>query len=371
MTTVGDIFGYLCEIAPPSLAEGWDNVGLLCGDKNAAVQKALIALDITTAVAKEAAAEKAALVVSHHPVIFTPLKTVTAQGSGAAVWALASHSVSAVCMHTNLDISKQGVNQALADALGLKNTCLLEKTGGAFYKKVAVFVPQSHAEAVRKAMAAAGAGLYDGYAGCAFAAQGHGFFTPLEGSSPYIGRTGREESVEEVRIEAVCRAQDVGAVVSAMRKAHPYEVPAYDIFADEALADEYGLGLVGECAPAALDDFAAFAVGKLNGGCARVCSAGKNAKIVAVCGGAEDGKLIECALRAGADTLVVGEIKHHRMIEALEKGLNIIEAGHFATENVICPRLLGMLSQKFSSVLFTLAEKGKSPCHAVTADGKV
>lgn len=269
MPTVNDILAYLSEIAPVSLAEEWDNVGLLCGDETAPVKSALIALDITKAVAREAASKGAALVVSHHPVIFDPLRTVTAQGPGAVVWELAAHSVSAVCMHTNLDISKQGVNSALADKLCLKNTRPLEKIG-------------------------------------------------------------------------------------------------------EALAGDYGLGLVGESGVrGGLDEFAAFAAAKLGCGCVRVCPAQKSAKLIAVCGGAEDGNLVECALKEGADTLLVGEIKHHRVIEALEKGLNIIEAGHFATENVVCPCLVQLLSEKFPTVSFELAQSARSPCYGVTAGGKI
>lgn len=363
MTTIGDIYRFLCAVAPPALAEEWDNVGLLVGGEAAPVTSALIALDITPEVADEAVEGSAQLVVSHHPVIFHPLRAVP---EGSAVWRLVRGGVAAVCMHTNLDVCEGGVNDALADALGLSHRTLLKEEGRLPYRKIAVFVPENHAAAVREAMTAAGAGLYGRYDHCTFETQGTGRFRPLPGAAPYLGSVGRIEEVREIRLEAVCAEKDVPAVISALRRAHPYEEPAYDIFPDEALGTPYGLGRVGDLPEALpLREFAR-AAGKALG-CAAVslCDAGRVAHRVAVCGGADDGTLAEAARRAGADTLLVGEMKHSNRIEALNMGVNVVAAGHFATENPVCPHLRALLSERFPAVRFAVARTNRAPSQAV------
>lgn len=359
MTTVSDIFQFLNHFAPVSLAEEWDNVGLLCGDSDAGVNRALIALDITSKVAQEAARKSVQLIVSHHPVIFHPLRSVMAD---SAVWQMAKASVSAICMHTNLDLCNGGVNDALAETLEISGREILLPEGKFSFQKISVFVPAGYAEAVRLAMAEAGAGTYKGYDSCAYETSGSGYFRPLAGSNPFIGEVGKPEKTEEVKIEAVCAEDKVKAVVSAMLKAHPYEVPAYDIFADEGPGEPYGLGRVGDLpSERALPEFAEFVKQKLSCGMVKICNGGKTVRRVAVCGGSGDESLIFESLRKGADTLVVGEMKHSSKIVAVERDLNIVEAGHFATENVICPHLCKLLSQQFPAVSFELAESNRDP----------
>lgn len=119
MARVCDIYDVIDAVAPFSSAMSFDNVGVLVGDKNAQVSRALIALDITEAVVNEAAAMNANLIISHHPVIFHPMKSLT---TGDIPHMLASRGITALCCHTNLDISPVcGVNVALASKLGLRN----------------------------------------------------------------------------------------------------------------------------------------------------------------------------------------------------------------------------------------------------------
>lgn len=363
LTTVGAIFEFLCSVAPLSLAESWDNCGLLCGEKNKPVRKALISLDITSAVAREAYEKGAELIISHHPVIFKPLSAIR---EGSAVWTLANRSLSAICMHTNLDLCAGGVNDALAERLSLARVHLLDEAGRVYYKKIVSFVPAPYADSVRLAMAEAGAGKLGNYDSCSFTAAGNGHFRPLEGSHPFIGKQGETEKADEVRIEAVCPANRAEQVAAAMLRAHPYEVPAYDIFTDEALYDAYGLGRAGDLPEKEkLGDFAGFVKERLGCSGVAVCDARKDVYHVAVCSGAEDGTMIEAALRAGCDTLVTGEMKHSSMIEALERGINVVAAGHFPTENVICPKLKEILASRFGEVSFEIADTNKDPMKTV------
>lgn len=362
MTAVRDILDFLQMWAPLRLAESWDNVGLLAGDGNASVQKALVALDITPAVCAEAAAVGAQLVVSHHPVIFHPLSAVRADGVSAPVWQLARHGLSAICMHTNLDIAEGGVNDALLQVLGLERMAILQPLGAFACQKISVFIPETHAARVREAMAQAGAGRYGVYDGCAFETHGTGYFRPLSGAKPYIGEQGRLESVQEVRVEMVCDARDTQAVIAAMKAAHPYETPAYDIFEDIGLRKPYGLGRVARLpSPEKPDMFARRAKERLHAAGVAFRDAGKLVKTLAVCSGAWDGELTPIALAAGADTILTGEIKHSDMLAAAAAGLNIVAAGHFATEQPVCPALVRRLTDAFAEVSFTVAQSGTEP----------
>lgn len=366
MATVKNIFDFLNGIAPVEIAESYDNPGILAGDPEAEVTKALIALDITTEVAGEAAKKGAQLIISHHPVIFHPLKAVLNKGATAPLWQLAVHNLAAVCMHTNLDMAMGGVNDALAFSLSLENTAILKRGGSKNFKKISVFVPKDAADRVRLAIAHAGAGHIGAYDSCSFTTEGKGYFRPLEGSKPFIGRQGEETSVDEVRVEAVCPPQRLRQVIAAMTAAHPYEVPAYDLFDDEALLEIYGIGRIGELGSALpLKAFGHFVKDRLKAAGVRVSDSGRKAKRIAVCGGTADSEILKAAVDSRADTLVTGEFKHSLYIEARELGINVIEAGHFATENVITEPLQKVLKERIKGVEFEVAEMNTEPYYEV------
>jgi dinuclear metal center YbgI/SA1388 family protein len=366
MPTVEEIFRFLNEIAPLKLAEDYDNPGLLVGDKKSNVSKALLSLDITPITAGEAASCGAQLVISHHPVIFKPVKSVLSSGNTAAVWKLVNLSLSAICMHTNLDAASGGVNDALAAALSLNDISPLGLLRSENYKKIAVFVPESHAEKVRLAMAETGAGRLGAYGGCAFESRGVGYFRPLEGSKPFIGETGSEERVNEVRVEVICAPDNVKKTVAAMLAIHPYEVPAYDIFDDEAVSVKYGIGRLGYlAAEMLLEEFAHEVKSALLSACVKVVDSGKPAFKIALCSGSVDADFISAAAESGVDTLLTGEMKHSLYYVAMEAGINVVEAGHFATETVILPKLQEKLSAAFPQTVFEIAKSNREPYYAV------
>lgn len=358
MITVGDIYRWMDSIAPFATAMDFDNVGLLVGDAAQPVERVLVSLDITGAVVEEAKEKGAQLIVSHHPVIFQPLRRLEA---GSAPYKLAQYGISAICSHTNLDMAENGVNAVLAQRLGLKQVKALRAYASVPFDKIAVFVPAGSAQAVMEAMAAAGAGALGNYRGCSFSCKGEGRFTPLDGAKPFFGQAGREETVEECRVEMIAPREKREQVIQAMRGAHPYEEPAFDIFEDHALhsvCPEVIMGILPqEYGPAA---FASLVKERLGlPGCGYV-SGDRPVQKVAVCGGA-GGSYVEDAFRGGADAFVTGEAKHHELLFAQEAGLTLVPAGHYATENVIVEALLQRLKTQFPSAAFLAAERNPDP----------
>lgn len=356
--TVNDILQAVDRIAPFRLTMDFDNTGLLVGDPQAQVNGVVLALDCTDDVVDAAVRQGANLILTHHPVIFKGIKNVRAD---SVVWKLIRNNISVISAHTNLDIAEGGVNDCLAHKLALSSLRGLTVTSSEPYEKVVAFVPETHYEAVHKAMTAAGAGTDGNYAGCAFFTHGEGTFLPLEGANPYLGAIGQYEKVKEVRIEMFCEKNKTSAVVAAMKAAHPYEVPAYDIFEDSGIVHRETLGRVGKLSQAVTAGELAQQVKEALGGAIRYSDGGKLIRTVAVCGGAGDSEL-GSAIACGADALVTGEAAHHIFIEAAHRGVTLIEAGHFHTEDVVLDSVKERLSVQFPEIRFTVWHKSIVEC---------
>ena len=230
MPTLGDVTDLLEQWFPAANADSWDAVGLVCGDPAADVRRILLAVDPVTAVADEAVADGAQLLVCHHPLFLKGVHGVAATDpKGRIVHRLLAAGCGLFTAHTNADSPAGGVSESLALALGLEHVRPLEADPGPAYDKIVVFAPADSAEAIRAALAEAGAGAIGDYDSCTFTAPGEGRFRPLDGAHPAIGEVGRVESVEEVRIETVCPRALRGEVIAAMVAAHPYEEVAYDV----------------------------------------------------------------------------------------------------------------------------------------------
>jgi putative NIF3 family GTP cyclohydrolase 1 type 2 len=246
---VAHVLRALDTLAPPHLALDDDPRGLLVGDPAAPVSHVAVALDATLAVAESAAALGAQLVVAHHPLVYHPLKTVRRDDPvGAVVLACARNAVAVACAHTNWDVAPGGINDVLAERLGVHDPRPLRVTHREPLVKIAVFVPPGHRDAVLDAMAAAGAGAIGDYDRCGFFAAGQGTFRPLPGARPFQGEIGRIETTPEERLEMVVSEALGPAVVAAMKRAHPYEEVAYDVFPLRNTATEHGIGRVGALA---------------------------------------------------------------------------------------------------------------------------
>lgn len=357
MTTIGEIYKTIDTFAPFDTQMDFDNSGLLVGAPSDPVTGVLVALDVTNAVVEEAREKGCNLIVSHHPVIFHPLGRIA---SDDVVYRLIANGIGVISAHTNFDVAAFGINTALADAMGLKNQRPLKsyRTENAY--KLVVYAPCDNAKALIAAMAGAGAGELGHYRECAFYSEGTGQFRPVQGAHPAVGSIGALETVKETRVEMLCTQEKLSAVVEAMKCAHPYEQPAYDILETLAVQTALAEGLIGELeepiAPQVLAERVKTALH-----CRQVkFSQGSHAvATLAVCGGAGSGLLYDAAHKA--DAYLTSEIKHHEWLAAKEMGLTIIDAGHFSTENIAMEPLAKKLSESFPKLKSTLSAIHSDP----------
>lgn len=314
-----------------------DPIGLAIGTLNKTVSKVLVTLDVTHEVCDEAIAKGCELIIAHHPPIFRKLSNLrTDTPEGKLYEKLIKHNIAVYAAHTNLDVAEGGVNDLLANALQLENCEMLEQTYSENLVKLAVFVPDGHADAIRVALAKAGAGHIGNYDSCSFSSNGVGRFRVLEGATPYIGEVGEMEATDEVKVEVVFPTSIKNKVLKAMLNAHPYEEPAYDLFTMAVETNQMGLGRVGTLKEAmTLEQFANHVKISLNVPAVRVVGE-LNTKIskVAVVGG-DGNSYIYAAKRSGADVFVTGDIKFHVAQDAQNLGLNIVDPGHHVEKVMI------------------------------------
>jgi len=362
-----EILAEIHDWAPPGIAQSYDNVGLQIGDPAQEISCGLIALEVTPAVISEAEDAGAQLIVTHHPLIFRPIRSIsTASLVGATALRLARSGIALVAAHTNLDAVKDGVSNALADLLGLTGREFLSPLSEGMLKLV-TFVPADHAEAVRESMSRAGAGRIGDYSDVAFKSQGFGVFRPLASADPFIGTaSGGVESVQEWRIEVALTRDRLQAVIGALYDAHPYETPVFDVYEMVETVSGFGLGIIGNLAePEPLPKF-------LDRVCSRLLTKAvrytgdpsADVRRVAVCGGAGR-DLIPTAMRRGADAYVTSDISYHSFFEVQDGDGNprmaLIDAGHYETEAATETLLLEWLTDRAPAVSWVRTTTRTSP----------
>lgn len=319
--TVGEIVAAVERRYRPSWAEDWDAVGLTCGDPSAPVRRVLLAVDPTLAVADEAIAWGADVLLTHHPLLLRGVHSIaTSSPKGAVLHRLVRDNVALLTAHTNADSADPGVSDALASALGLVELRPLAPMTESL-DKIITFVPHEQTDAVLDALASAGAGRIGNYDRCGYLLEGTGTFRPLPGATPAVGEVGSVEQVPETRLEMVLPRQSRAAVVAALRRAHPYEEPAFDVVELAGFDARRGLGRVGRLVePETLEDFVARVAAALPPTVAGVRASGdpdRLVRAVAVCAGAGD-SLLSTAARAGVDVFVTADLRHHPATEAIE-----------------------------------------------------
>lgn len=345
--TCREVIAELEKLAPAYLAEKWDNVGLLVGHPEQTVRTILVTLDVDQQAVEQAIAVGADMIVAHHPVIFKGVNRIRSDfPQGNLLFALIQNGVAVYAAHTNLDIAPGGVNDVLAQKFALKNSRPLTEVYREQAHKLVVFVPVSHADQVRMAMAEAGAGHIGNYSHCAFQTQGVGTFLPLADTTPYIGQQGKLEFVDECRIETIVPGRLRSRIIQAMLAAHPYEEVAYDDYVLDNKEASYGLGRIGELTESVLlGEFISQVKSKLNLNSLKVAGSSKTRiNKVAVCGGS-GADLIKHAIAAGADVFLTGDVKYHEAQQGVNEGLAIIDAGHFATEQPVVGSLTCYLNE--------------------------
>lgn len=346
MPTISTILQSLDSRFPFSRAESWDKTGLQIGDANAEAASVLVAYEITDALLDEA--REGDCIVVYHPLLFRPLENLdfsnhTARLAGR-ILRLGSHLIS---VHTALDGAAPpgALGDALAQSLGLGNVRVLKASGHQKLVKIGVQVPAEHHFAVREAAWNAGAGrIGNFYDQTSFDFAGNGTFRPLEGATPAVGSVGKLENTMEIRLEFVADEARFPAIVAAMKAAHPYQEMAYDVTAllNRDGNQAYGPARIGEIAPCDLDEFAARVQKALDAPNLRIVRAKSEVEKV-VCSPGAGASFIAAAARAGADTLVCGDIKHHDALQARALGLSLLDVTHAATERATIPLMAGVL----------------------------
>lgn len=352
--TIRRILDAIERIAPKGMALPGDRIGLQVGSSHAKVSRAVVTFDASLAALKFASESGAQLVVSHHPLIWDPLKSMAGEDyTVRRVEFAVRHELAFIACHTNWDACPGGLNDWLAARLGLRNVIEAgTRTKPSLYRLVTM-VPRENAQVLLDALAAAGAGSYLAYERCAFLSEGTGTFRPLEGANPTIGAIGKTEEVPETRLEMVVRVEDVGRVTAALMEAHPYEVPDFAMMPMEPTRGQ-AIARVGDLpAPLPYREFVAMVDERLQ---TRSMAWGDPAMAVhrvGVCGGAADDEWSACA-EQGAQVLVTGEVKQHNALRASESGFGLVAAGHYATEHPSMESLWDRLATEIPEVEWEL-----------------
>jgi dinuclear metal center YbgI/SA1388 family protein len=350
-----DVIAVLDGAYPPGLAQDWDSVGLVCGDPSDPIESVTVAVDATAEVASEVADR--GLLLAHHPLLLRGVDTVAADtAKGALLHGLIRRGSALFTAHTNADAASPGVSDALAATLGLiVERALAPAAEPSRLDKWVIFVPAENAEDVRAAIFSAGAGHIGDYSHCSWTVSGTGQFLPHEGASPAIGSVGSIEKVPEERVEAIAPARSRAAVLAAMRAAHPYEEPAFDVFALAPLPTDAGIGRV--CAlpePEPLSAFVARVAAALPATSWGVRAAGDPDGLVsrvAVCGGAGD-SLLDVVATAGVQAYLTADLRHHPADEhRRSSGVALVDVAHWASEYPWCAQAAGVLTGHFGEAL--------------------
>lgn len=367
MIRVETVAQFLREFAPPRLAASWDNTGLLLGDPAAEVTTLMTCLTLTPEVSREAVDAGARLVVAHHPVLFKGAKSLTAAtAEGRTLLPLLRAGVAVYSPHTAFDNCEGGINDDLVTRAGLTGVKPLRvKPAAGKAVKLVAFTPPAAADAVSAALFAAGAGRIGAYSECSFRSAGTGTFYGSDSTNPAVGERGRREQVEELRLEVVVPVARLAAAVTALRAAHPYEEPAFDVYplhAPPGTGGEEGEGRVGELpTPEPLAAFAARLGRALGAGA--VQTVGDPARLVArvafACGAA--GEYLADAAAAGADVFVTGEMRYHDLLAAEDAGVALVLPGHYATERSAVERLAERLAAAFPSLGVFASRRERDP----------
>jgi len=361
MVRIKDVTRYLESIAPLALQESYDNAGLIVGDSNTEVTKVLVCLDSVEDTIDEAVRLGANLIVAHHPIVFSGLKRFN--GSNyveRTVIKAIKNDIAIYAIHTNLDNVPNGVNSIIAKKLGLKNVRILspKKKG---LQKLVTFCPEASLESVKRAIYNAGSGEIGNYSNCSFSVSGTGTFKANNDAQPFVGEIGEVHSENETRIEVVFPSHLQSQVVNALRKAHPYEEVAYDVYSLENTNQYIGSGVIGEVEnPTEILAFLRIIKETMKAGMVRYTNIKKTQlNTVAICGGSGSFLLSEAKM-AGADLFLTSDFKYHEFFDA-ENQIVIADIGHYESEQYTKELLADFLRQKFSTFAVRISEINTNP----------
>jgi dinuclear metal center YbgI/SA1388 family protein len=331
--TIRALITYLESKYPKGVAWEKDNIGLQIGNLGNKLKNIFLTLDLDMQGVNRAVSKNCNLIITHHPILFTPLKMLDLESDIKAqmIEKCIQKNITVYSAHTNFDFSSGGVSFALADKLGLTDIQFLENTSRDQYKMI-VFVPELFLDRVSEAIFNAGGGRIGNYNKCSYRVSGTGTFEGNDASNPLLGVSENFEQVEEIKLEVILDKWNLNKVVSEMISAHPYEEPAYDIYPLENDNVNFGYGAIGNLnAPLPEKDFLQMVSKSLKADNLRYCSGtGRKIKRVAVCGGSGV-RHVNAAINKGADAYVTADVKYHDF-QSVEKQILFIDAGHYETE---------------------------------------
>ncbi len=361
LVKVKDLTTFLEKWAPSVYQESYDNSKLIVGNPNTQITKCIVCLDCIEAVVDEAIAQKAQLIVAHHPIVFSGLKSLTGGNYIERVIIKAiKNDIAIYALHTNLDNVFNGVNHKIAERLGLKKLKVLQPKSG-LVNKLVTYVPVAQSGAVLQAMFNAGGGKIGDYSECSFSTSGSGTFLAGANTKPFVGEKGTRHHEEETRVEIIVPQHLLNSVINAMKTAHPYEEVAYDVYSLVNKNQEIGSGMVGELEePMSEKDFLTFVKENLNTQVIRHTQLlGKEIKKVAFCGGAGS-FLLGKAISVRADVFITGDFKYHEFFDA-DGNLVILDVGHFESEQFTIDLIAEKLSDNFPTFAVLKTEVNTNP----------
>jgi len=344
---IKQIIAALENFAPPVYQEHYDNCGLLVGSADWECTGVLCTLDTLEKTVEEAKAKNCNLIVSHHPIIFSGIKKLNGKNYvERTVINAVKNNIAIYAAHTNLDNVHLGVNKKIADKLGLiKQQILVPKNN--LLSKLITYVPAANAEAVRVALFNAGAGCIGNYSECSFSSEGKGSFKPEENTHPFIGKMGERAIVDEEKFEIIFPNHLQSVLIDALKKAHPYEVPAFDIIPLSNFYENVGSGIVGDLPKDENEKDFLQKIKNIFGTPAirHTELLNKKVKRVAICGGSGS-FLIKNAIDAAADFYITADVKYHEFFDA-DRHLVIADIGHWESEQFTVELLFDILVAKF------------------------
>ncbi|MGM0528883.1 MAG: Nif3-like dinuclear metal center hexameric protein [Bacteroidota bacterium] len=361
MMKLKELVEYLESQVPPAFQESYDNSGIQIGEPDSIVESALLSLDITREVIDEASKKGCQVIISHHPLIFHPLKSITGKTDVEKIIIKAiRNNIAIYSMHTNLDIIRGGVSYRMAEKIKLRDIQVLAPLDNKLLKLV-VFVPLSHEEKVRDAIFNAGAGNIGNYDRCSYNISGRGTYRAGPGSEPFAGERGKEHTEEEIRIETVLPGHLEKKVIRAMIDSHPYEEVAYDLYRIENKVPGAGLGCVGVMPESITDHDLIERLGEIfkAKGIRHTTLHGKKISKVAVLGGSGDA-FINRAVSSGADAFITADIKYHSYFQAGDD-LLLVDIGHYESEKPATEILHELITKKFPKFAIQFSEVNTNP----------
>lgn len=335
---IGEIVNVLDRHAPYATAEDWDNVGLLIPPADDKISGVLVSVDLTELAIERAKKQGLNLIVTHHPPIFPKKSGIAKIARGSLIEKCMRAGIGVLTTHTNFDQGALEVGDKIIQALSLTPVGRLVDSSASFYKLV-VYVPMTHLEAVRLGLGDAGAGVIGAYDHCSFYSEGEGNFRGRVGSVPYLGKPGKFERVREARLETIVPDGLVSKVISSLKKIHPYEEVAYDLFKLENRVDSVGLssglgyGIVGEFKKHQSFDQVLGKIYKLFGVKGGLLTQGsvKTIKRLGFVAG-KGSSFTASAISLNCDLFITGETGYHLALGSVRQKMAVLELGHVESE---------------------------------------